>query len=451
MDRFCSPSGHSFVSSKRFESRDHRLVAISVLVYLLFCQAYLPLQASAQALIGKEQQDAVRSSLVGEWVTDVGKTKLRLKMTEDGRFALDSTKGKYVVEGNVLKLRSDETEVGYQFALTANELDLSGGDLAQPLKFARIREPGSYFKQLFTAPRRSSREKLYRVFVILAVALVCRLVVSLLRGMARVVIYSEWGPLKFFYGHHKNRAMTMHSLVLNLAKYVIYFTALGFVLTELGINYTAYLASLSVIGLAIAFGSQGLVQDMVTGFFVIFEGQFDVGDMVEIPPHTGIVKELGLRMTKLRNYLGQEVVIPNRNLATVGNYATGAQEAYVDVATTSPETAKGALSVLRQLGEEVARQFSGVILGAPEVLGPLSLATGEHFIRLHLSIWPQQQWVVDGQLVPRIRESLRRAGYEVPGDRVAVFYHAREEHAAPSLRKIFKGRKKLFKARGKTE
>ena len=432
--------------------RGERVAVIAVAASLWLGWAWPPSQACGQSVIGKEQQRAVQASLVGEWVTDVGKTKVRLKMTEDGRFALDSMKGKYVVEGNVLKLHSEETEVGYQFVLTANELDLSGGDLAQPLKFARIREPGSYFKQLFTAPRKSSREKLYRVFVILAVSLVCRLVISLLRAMAWVVIHSEWGPFKFLYRHRKNRAMTMHSLVLNLAKYVIYFTALGFVLTELGINYTAYLASLSVIGLAIAFGAQGLVQDMVTGFFVIFEGQFDVGDMVEIPPQTGIVEELGLRMTRLRNYLGQRVVIPNRNIAAVGNYAKGAQEAYVDVAVTNREAAEQAINTLRQLGEEIGRQFKGAILAVPKVLGPMSLATDEHFVRLHVSIWPQQQWVIEDQLLPRIREVLKRKGFEVPGDRIAIFYHAREEYRAPTLRRALKKvKRRPYEVTGESE
>lgn len=96
---------------------------------------------------------------------------------------------------------------------------------------------------------------------------------------------------------------------------MVYFAALGFILGELGVNYTAYLASLSVIWLAVGFGSQGLVQDVVTGFFIIFEGQFDVGDMVEMSGQTGLVEELGLRMTRLRNYLGELISVPNRNIA----------------------------------------------------------------------------------------------------------------------------------------
>ena len=223
--------------------------------------------------------------------------------------------------------------------------------------------------------------------------------------------------------------MTMYSLVINVAKYVLYLLALGFALSELGVNYKAYFASLSVIGLAIGFGSQGLVQDMVTGFFIIFEGQFNVGDMVEIPPYVGIVEELGLRMTRLRNYLGQTVTIPNRNIASVGNFIKGAQEAQVDVAIADKEVAHEAQNLLKQVADEISSQFAGTIVSAPKILNESSLATGEHFVRVYLAIWPQQQWVVEQQMVPRIREAFSRKGIEIPNDRVIAFYRPREETA----------------------
>jgi len=223
--------------------------------------------------------------------------------------------------------------------------------------------------------------------------------------------------------------------VLNFFKYVVYFGALGFVLTEFGVNYTTYFASLSVIGLAVGFGSQGLVQDIVTGFFIIFENQFDVGDMVEIPPYTGVVEELGLRVTRLRNYLGQNVVIPNRNIAAVGNYLKGAQEVYVDVAATGPETAAREREILKKIGEELARQYEGVIRASPIVLMPVSLESSENFARMHLKIWPQQQWVVEQQLVSRLREAFKSEDIEIPGDRISVFYHQRKELSVRSSRR----------------
>jgi hypothetical protein len=109
------------------------------------------------------------------------------------------------------------------------------------------------------------------------------------------------------------------------------------------------------------------------------------------------------------------------------------------------------MNSLRQFGREVAQQFPGVILGTPEVSGPVSLATGEHFVRLHVSIWPQQQWVIDGQMIPRIREGLKRAGFEVPGDQVSVFYHEKKRHPAPALHRVFKKSEKRPQAVQKTE
>jgi len=394
-------------------------------VFLLLTLA--PSRVCGQELIRRQRDDAAKRSLVGSWVADVGKTRVELRFTGEGRFFLDGVAGEYSVVGGALKLAADGAEVTYQLAMEKDQLTLSGGDLAQPMEFSRQPEAMSLFAWLFDFSLEASRRKLYRVLLILAVVVVSRCAIILLRGLSHAVVLSDWGPLRFVYRRHKNRALTIHSLILNVVKYVIYFTALGFVLGELGVNYTAYLASLSVIGLAIAFGSQGLVQDMVTGFFVVFEGQFDVGDMVEIGGQTGVVEELGLRMTRLRNYLGEMVVIPNRNISLVGNFSRGAQQAYVDVAASSREAAEREVELLGQVGRELRRQFQGVILAEPEALAPISLATGEHFVRLQVAIWPKQQWVVEQQLVARIREALAREGFEVPGDRVVVFYHAREE------------------------
>jgi len=220
--------------------------------------------------------------------------------------------------------------------------------------------------------------------------------------------------------------------VLNVVKYVIFFTATGMILSELGMNYTAYIASLSVIGLAIGFGSQGLVQDMVTGLFVIFEGQYDVGDMVEISGQTGVVEELGLRMTRLRNYVGQTVVIPNRNIAVVGNYAKGTQRVTIDVAVQK-ESLEKARELLPKIVGEAAGQFKGIVIRMPRLDDTLELATGECFARLSLRIWPGQTWVIDQQIVPRIKEGMTREGLTIPADRVVVFYHAREQLAAHPL------------------
>ncbi len=408
----------------------NRFTAIAVIAVILVCCRYRACSAPAQqsqSIISTEQQIAIRSALVGEWICIVGRSKIVLKLTPEGNFNLGDQRGQYVLEANIVRLKTNGSEVSYQFELTESEFTLSGGDLTQPLKFARMRSIGDYEDWLSYLSPKSLTSKLKRIAVILLIVVGCRILLLFLRVIIHLIIYCDCGPLKFLYRHHQSRTMTMYSLLINASKYIVYLASVGFILSELGVNYTAYLASLSVVGLAIGFGSQGLVQDMVTGFFIIFEEQFNVGDMVEIPPHVGIVQELGLRMTKLRNYLGQKVVIPNRNIATVGNYTKGAQQVNIDVAAASREAAEQMKSYLVQIVDEISGQFEEVILATSETSEIVSLSTNEHFVRLSMAIWPQQQWVIEQEMVPRIRSLLKSKGFEIPNDKVSVFYHPREQ------------------------
>lgn len=381
-----------------------------------------PADAPAPTILGQEQTQAIRDALIGDWAGPAGTLHLRA----NGQFAIGQRHGVYRIEDQTLVLRTDRSEVAYRFELSGKELTLSEGDLASPMKLTRLPRFGGAGHWRFAWSMASLKARGRRILIILAVVVVCQLVVYALRRLLHFVIYSDRGPLRFIYRRHKSRTMTLYSVALNLSRYVIYLLAIGFVLTELGVDYTVYFASLSVIGLAIGFGSQGLVQDMVTGFFIVFEEQFNVGDMVEIPPHTGIVEELGLRMTRLRNYLGQSVVIPNRNIAVVGNYLRGAQQVYLDLAVAPDSDTEKAMGVLKRITQDTADQFQDIILSAPVGRGDISLETGQRFLRLHLTIWPQQAWVIDQELVPRIKEGMKSEGFDIPGEKVIVFYHPRE-------------------------
>jgi small conductance mechanosensitive channel len=154
--------------------------------------------------------------------------------------------------------------------------------------------------------------------------------------------------------------------------------------------------------------------------------------MVEIGGQIGVVEDLGLRMTKLRNFVGQVVVIPNRNISVVANYSRGALMATLEVAIANREQINEAGAVLLNVAAEVQRQFHGVVLRDPQLLEPMMLKTGEQFAQLNLGIWPGQQWLIDGQLAPRIREALAREKVAMPAppaDRIAVHYFPPREAA----------------------
>jgi small-conductance mechanosensitive channel len=399
--------------------------------------------AYGEELLGQWQDRAAERALVGTWRTTIGNVYMELVLRDDSTFTLDDLQGHYRVEDNRLVLTNGAV-VTYAWQLTDAGLVLSGSTLRAPITFTRAPHVPGYFTWVWDLTPEAVWQRVNRILFILGIVVAARVIIWLLRITSAFLIFSTWGPLGLLYRHNKNRAKTIHSLVLNVIKYFIYFTALGMILGELGINYTTYIASLSVIGLAIGFGSQGLVQDMVTGFFIIFEGQFDVGDMVEISGQTGYVTEIGLRMTKIRNYLGQIVVIPNRNIATVANYSRGAQRVYIDAAVADEPGGERALPILRTLGMEMQKQYDGVLLQPVKVSGPMKLETGETFVRLHFSIWPNQTWIVDQQVVPRVRERLRDAGIDNPGDRVAPFYHAREIIPVPHWRERLAWVRKRF-------
>ncbi|MFH1568158.1 MAG: mechanosensitive ion channel family protein [Gemmatimonadota bacterium] len=264
--------------------------------------------------------------------------------------------------------------------------------------------------------------KLLRIAVVILIGVLAKLIMDGVQVVSRVLVFSQWGPLRYVFRNHQ-RSVTVHALVISLLRYVVYFTALGYILRELGIDYKTYLASLSLIGIALGFGSQGLVQDVVTGFFILFENQFSVGDMVEISGQVGLVEEIGLRTTRLRNYNGALIIFQNRNIPMAGVYRAGAMEAGVDVAIADRATADHAAELLGRAGRELHRQFEEIIMAPPEPEGLVELDTGELFVRLRARIWPLQQWVIDAQLAPRVRELFKREGVEIPADRVVTFYH----------------------------
>jgi small-conductance mechanosensitive channel len=123
--------------------------------------------------------------------------------------------------------------------------------------------------------------------------------------------------------HSERREATLTKLCQNISVYIIYFIAAVTALEALGINVTALLAGVSVAGLAISFGAQNLVKDIVTGFFIIFEDQFSVGDLVKINDIEGTVEEVGLRATKIQGVEGEYYFFANSSITKVANYTLG--------------------------------------------------------------------------------------------------------------------------------
>lgn len=184
---------------------------------------------------------------------------------------------------------------------------------------------------------------------------------------------------------------TTISLATSVAVFTLYFLAVGFILREFGISMAAYLASASVIGLAVGFGSQGVVQDVVTGLTLIFSNLVDIGEMVNIGGQTGIVHSIGMRFIVLENSHGALVNIPNRTVTNVVSYPSGYVRLIVDVSLADDEhTRRQMIAQTEQLVPTVAEQFPGIMRSPPSVEGLVRTSAGRAFLRLKFRIWPDR-------------------------------------------------------------
>src|SRR6202012_1165422 len=174
--------------------------------------------------------------------------------------------------------------------------------------------------------------------VVLIVALVClvQLLVKLIRHFSEWLIHkshAEKNPLGFVTGTPK--FITLTQLIVSAFTFTIYFLAVGLILIAVfHFNDTflkTYLSSAAVIGLALSFGLQGLVQDVVTGVTLILSNAIDVGDIVDLSGTIGRIEQIGLRFTKVINFYNQEIFVPNRNIANVARFPREGLYAYADV------------------------------------------------------------------------------------------------------------------------
>lgn len=221
------------------------------------------------------------------------------------------------------------------------------------------------------------------------------------------------------------KVATIITIVVSALTFVIYFAALGFILDEMGISLTAYIASASVIGLAVGFGSQGLVQDVVIGLTLIFSDVLNVGEMVDISGQTGRVQKIGLRFTRLVNLLDQQVHIPNRNIAQINRYRNGYIRAYVDLQLPDDAEADRVLDTVTPLARGMHAQYSAVVLTEPEIMGVQTAEPGGwRYLRIKFRLWPGQGALIETSFRQRALAALKRLHEDYADWMITVTYRA---------------------------
>lgn len=223
--------------------------------------------------------------------------------------------------------------------------------------------------------------------------------------------------------HQYPKLATLISLVASALIFFIYFGALGLALSEANVRITTYLASASVVGLAVGFGTQGLVQDVVTGLTLIFSDYLRIGDVVEIGTQTGTVEQVGLRFTRLTNFMGATVVVPNRNIAQMSRFRRDVVRMFVDARVPADLSPTDVLAVVEQEARGLQGQIPAVIVSAPESMGVLDAGEGAwRFVRIKFRIWPGQQEVVSKAIQAALTAELKRAFPDSESPQITVTY-----------------------------
>ncbi|MCP8616039.1 mechanosensitive ion channel family protein [Salirhabdus salicampi] len=211
----------------------------------------------------------------------------------------------------------------------------------------------------------------------------------------------------------EGRAKTLEKLMLSTYSYVLFFMMIVTVLSILQIPIGPLLAGAGILGLAIGFGAQGLVSDVVTGFFILLERQIDVDDYISVAGLSGIVEEIGLKTLKLRDFDGTLHYIPNRDISNVSNHSRGTMRALVDIGIAYGENIDEAVKVLKRVCEEFAASDERIEEG-PDVLGVQSLGSSDVVIRVIAKTVSMEQWSVERALRQKLKEALDQAGIEIP-------------------------------------
>ncbi|MGG1675901.1 mechanosensitive ion channel family protein [Neobacillus sp. NRS-1170] len=230
----------------------------------------------------------------------------------------------------------------------------------------------------------------------------------------------------------ERREETLSKLLDNILSYVVYFIAFMMVLSVLGIDVKALLAGAGIVGLAVGFGAQSLVKDVITGFFIIFEDQFSVGDHVRIGQFEGTVQTIGLRTTKLKSWTGEVHILPNGSIMEVTNFSINNSIAIIDVGIAYEEDIDKAETVIKDSLTKMPEQYEELVK-APEYLGIQNFGPSEVIIRIIAETLPMKHAAVTRKIRKDIKLELDAHGIEIPYPRMVMFSKDSSNVKEPSV------------------
>ena len=216
------------------------------------------------------------------------------------------------------------------------------------------------------------------------------------------------------------RRATVSKLLLSTFQIVVWSVVVLMILTSLGVNLGPLLATAGIAGVALGFGAQTIVRDTLSGFFILAENQFDVGDTVELQtsadPVAGTVEALTLRITMVRAFDGTLNIVPNGNILVTSNKTRGWGRAIVDLRLPYDQDVDQVREILSELFDEIrdVPPFEGALREGPDVLGIVQLTDAAEILRVVAETIPSKRWEIERVLREQMTNRLTQRGVAAP-------------------------------------
>jgi small-conductance mechanosensitive channel len=269
--------------------------------------------------------------------------------------------------------------------------------------------------------------RLVLIFVLTAVALKAARIIS-----RRVVAMVSAGRTD---SEALKRSETLGSVIRHALTIVIFIVAVMMALKEFGVDIGPVIAAAGVVGVAVGFGAQNLVKDVISGFFILLEDQIRVGDVVEIAGKAGLVEKVNLRMTILRDLSGNVHYVRNGHIDVVTNMTKEYSFYVFEIGVAYRENVDEVIKVVREVDEELRRdpQYRDDILEPLEVLGLDKFGDSAVIIKARTKTLPVKQWGVGREFNRRMKIKFDEKNIEIPFPHITLYIGKDKEGKSPPL------------------
>ncbi|MEE8331530.1 MAG: mechanosensitive ion channel family protein [Acidimicrobiia bacterium] len=232
----------------------------------------------------------------------------------------------------------------------------------------------------------------------------------------------------------QQRTETLGTVLRSLASAIIYTIAFLIVLGEFDINLGPFIAGAGIVGIAIGFGAQAVVRDFLAGIFMLVEDQYGVGDIIDVGDATGVVEEVSLRTTRLRDVEGTVWFVPNGEIKRIGNKSQLWSRAVMDIEVAYDTDLGKAADVMKGVADEVWSEalVNATIIEEPEIWGVQQFGASAVAVRLVIKTEPGEQFAAAREIRGRLKSAFDEAGIEIPFPQRTVWMRTDDGSSEPS-------------------